>query len=238
MCHKEGHSQTGLFAEPLNAVLRNVFNWWIGLFYGVMPSSFAYGHSINHHKYNNGPLDVISTADKPRDEFMNFVAYVPRFAGYAINVSTVWQFTREGQYKTALKMLVGSVYWASFVCLAGYFSPMFAATYLLYPLFENIMLLACINWVWHGFVDPKDPANQYVQSVTIHDGPINVLQEDYHVVHHQYPGVHWTKHEERYQKHLKKNEYKNNMATAFRNTHVFELFFLIILRDYNSELTC
>ena len=43
---------------------RNSFNWWIGLFYGVLPSSFACGHSINHHKYNNGPLDVVSTSDK------------------------------------------------------------------------------------------------------------------------------------------------------------------------------
>ena len=43
---------------------RNVFNWWVGLFYGVLPSSFAYGHSINHHKYNNGPLDVVSTSDR------------------------------------------------------------------------------------------------------------------------------------------------------------------------------
>lgn len=27
------------------------------------------GHSINHHKYNNGPSDVVSTADKPRDKW-------------------------------------------------------------------------------------------------------------------------------------------------------------------------
>ncbi len=56
MCHKEGHSKIGIFK---NKRLNNVFNWWIGLFYGVMPSSFANGHSINHHKYNNGPNDVI-----------------------------------------------------------------------------------------------------------------------------------------------------------------------------------
>ena len=50
LCHKEGHSRTGLFAPILHPVFKNVFNWWIGLFYGVMPASFAFGHSINHHK--------------------------------------------------------------------------------------------------------------------------------------------------------------------------------------------
>jgi hypothetical protein len=72
------------------------------------------------------------------------------------------------------------------------------------------------------------------------------------VVHHQYPGVHWTKHPERFEKHMKKHEYADvsapalpvfsllysqamqNKATAFRNTHVFELFFLMILRDYQQ----
>ncbi len=84
LCHKEGHSRVGFYSNPIlnfalrftirfrnflkmftnSTMLRNSFNWWVGLFYGVMPSSFACGHSINHHKYNNGPLDVVSTADK------------------------------------------------------------------------------------------------------------------------------------------------------------------------------
>jgi hypothetical protein len=29
---------------------------------------------------------------------------------------------------------------------------------------------------------------RYVLSITILGGPFNVLHEDYHVVHHQYPG--------------------------------------------------
>jgi hypothetical protein len=39
-----------------------------------MPASFAIGHSINHHKFNNGPADVVSTADKPRDEWVHLCA--------------------------------------------------------------------------------------------------------------------------------------------------------------------
>merc|ERR1711988_1883637 len=71
----------------------------------------------------------------------------------------------------------------------------FATAYLLYPFLENVVLLACVNWSWHAFNNPNDPEDEYVGSVTILDGPINVLNEDFHVVHHQYPGEHWTKHE-------------------------------------------
>jgi hypothetical protein len=50
--------------------------------------SFMYGHSVNHHRYNNGPGDVISTADMPRDSVAAWVSYVPRFFLYACNIST------------------------------------------------------------------------------------------------------------------------------------------------------
>merc|ERR1712146_533687 len=99
---------------------------------------------------------------------------------------------------------------------------------------ENVMLLACINWCWHAFLNPENPMDEFVGSVTIFDVPINVLEEDYHVVHHQYPGAHWTQHPKMYQKHFEKGDYTaSQIATCFRNTHAFELFFCIILRDYN-----
>lgn len=232
LCHKEGHTKMGLFKGALNKPLMNVYNWWIGLFYGVMPSSFAYGHSINHHKYNNGPKDVVTTADKPRDSFRNFVAYIPRWAGYAVNITTVVQFVKERNYKVAGNMLLGSLYWACFASFIWHIDPQFAFWYVVFPMGENILLLACINWCWHAFLDSKNPLDEYVGSVTIFDGPINVLNEDFHVVHHQYPGAHWTNHPNLYEKHYQKGEYTKRRATVFKNTHAFELFFLIILREY------
>jgi hypothetical protein len=103
------------------------------------------------------------------------------------------------------------------------------------PLLEQTILLAVVNWSWHAFLDPEDPANEFVASLTILEGRINVLEEDYHVVHHQYPGAHWTTHPELYAKH--KNEYvgaAKKQGSVFRHTHVFEIFFLIILRDYKK----
>ena len=53
LCHKEGHSRVGMWRAPYSTLLGNVFNYYIGLFYGVLPSTFAVGHTRNHHTYNN-----------------------------------------------------------------------------------------------------------------------------------------------------------------------------------------
>lgn len=96
VCHKEGHqcaARSGLFAPPFDkrGPFRYIFNWWVGLYYGVMPASFAIGHSVNHHRYNNGPADVVSTSDKPRDDPVALLCYIPRMFLYACNISTVIQ---------------------------------------------------------------------------------------------------------------------------------------------------
>ena len=106
LCHKEGHARTGLFSKPYNnnSMLRSVFNWWIGLFYGVMPGTFKYGHSVNHHRYNNGYKDVHTTSDKPRDSFVNWIAYIPRWMLFATNVSTLYEFALDGEWELFKKV--------------------------------------------------------------------------------------------------------------------------------------
>eukprot|EP01059_Diplonema_ambulator_P019402 TRINITY_DN325_c0_g3_i1.p2 TRINITY_DN325_c0_g3~~TRINITY_DN325_c0_g3_i1.p2 ORF type:complete len:460 (+),score=163.55 TRINITY_DN325_c0_g3_i1:53-1381(+) len=233
-CHKECHNHVGVFKKPYHYPLQYVFNWWIGLFYGVIPSSFAFGHAINHHKYNNGPKDVISTADKPRDSGRNFICYIPRQFLYAINISTVHQFIEDKEYDTAFKMVVGTVWYIIWVYAFWLLDPMFAVAYVLFPLGENVLLLACINWCWHAFLNHEDPEDEYVGSVTLLNGPINVQGEDYHVIHHKYPGVHWTTHQELFDRDMAEGNYKVAPATMFKDSHVFEIFFLVILRQYDE----
>ena len=233
-CHKECHSHFGIFKAPYNIFMNNVFNWWIGLFFGVLPSTFAYGHTINHHKYNNGPQDVVTTSDKPRDSAVNFVCYLPRWLAYATNFSTVLQFWADNEKRTAISMNIGTIYYGLWVYFFYQLSPQFAIWYVMFPLGENVLLLACINWCWHAFLNPLDPEDDYIGSVTILEGPINVQGEDYHVIHHKYPGAHWTEHEGLYKRDLAAGEYHKGPASMFRGTHAFELFFLIILRQYEE----
>jgi len=233
LCHKEGHNQKiGLWKKPYSYALSHAWNWWIGVFYGVMPSSFAYGHSQNHHTYNNDEDDTVTTWDRPRDSFLNYVRYLPRWCLYHVNISTYIQFSKEGKYDIANKVVGGTLFYASIFGFFFYQSPVFAVAYLGYPLIEACLLLSAINWSWHSFLDP-DTTNIYAYSVTIFDGEenTNILNEDYHVVHHQYPGAHWTKHPALFEKH--KQDYINNKATCFRQTHAMEIFFFAILKKYD-----
>lgn len=234
LCHKEGHVKgVGMFKKEYQWMLGGVWNWWIGMFYGVMPSTFALGHSVNHHKYDNGEYDTVTTWDQPRDSINHFLAYLPRWVAYHFNISVFIQFCLEGKHDLAFHMVLGTA-WYLFV-LAGLYwlSPLFAFAYYLYPLVESSMLLSAINWAWHCFVDP-DGENFFAYSVTIFDSFVfsNILNEDYHVVHHQYPAVHWTDHPRLFEKH--KQEYIDKQATMFRSIHAVEIFFLAIFKQYDS----
>jgi len=234
LCHKEGHvGKLGLFSPPASYFFRHVFNWWIGLFYGVMPSSFAYGHTRNHHRYNNDESDVVTTWDRPRDSFINYVRYLPRFLGYALNFTAIRQFCVDGEYNYAVRMIMGSVFYFTFFGTVAKMNLIFALVFLAYPLVESSLLLSAINWAWHCFLDP-DTSNVYASSITIFDGDdkTNILNEDYHVVHHQYPGAHWSTHPKMYKKH--EHEYVANKATCFHKTHAMEIFFLAILKQYGE----
>jgi hypothetical protein len=235
LCHKEGHSHTGLYKEPYNKVLRYVWNWWIGFFYGVCPATFAIGHTKNHHKYNNGPLDILSTGDMQRDSFWNWVRYIPRFFLYALNITTIQQFYAEGNIQLVNQMFYGSaIYWLG-VFMVYKCSPLFCLAYVIYPLFEQTILLCAINWSWHAMIDPDEPDNQFVNSMTLFGDQVNVLNEDYHVVHHQYPAAHWKDHPDLYE--LNKADYvdKNGkIASMFNDTHAMEMFFLCMLGEYEK----
>ena len=57
---------------------------------------------------------------------------------------------------------------------------------------------------------------QYVNSVTILEGHDNVFHEDFHVVHHHCPNVHWTDMPAHYE--ANKAHYAAVTATIFRDT--------------------
>ena len=111
-------------------------------------------------------------------------------------------------------MVLGSLYFWTWYGAFHFVDPLFAFAYLMFPFWENVLLLAAVNWSWHAFNNPKDPEDEYVGSLTILDGCINVLNEDSHVVHHQYPGAHWTDHPRLTDKHW--DAYAEHQATIFR----------------------
>lgn len=63
-------------------------------------------HSSQIINVSSSEDDVVTTWDRPRDSFMNYVGYLPRWLGYAFNVTTIAQFYKEGNVSYAQKMLL------------------------------------------------------------------------------------------------------------------------------------
>jgi len=246
LSHREGHAIaafTGMWRQPFDKVgpMRYVFNYWIGLFFGVTPASFDVGHSIIHHKYSNAPEDSITCSDRPRDNWCSYVSYAPRFILYALNISTMWHFAERRNWKHFFNTVFGTAWYAAFFALvARVFGGSFCFWYVGYPLMEQVFLLMMANWSWHAFIDPVDPNNENVLSTTILNGQINVLNEDAHVTHHRYPGTHWSNTPRLLEKH--RSEYDaggaagpenaNGYGSVFYNSHVFEVGGLCVAGDY------
>jgi hypothetical protein len=234
MCHKEGHCIGGSLLKRgiLHNLFGGTFNYWVGPFHGVVPGVFTVSHIHNHHKYDNDENDVYSTAYRPRDDFSSWVKYVPEWMAYATNVSSFIFFIREKSYGKAFKTFVSTLYYVALLCAVAAVNKEFCFWYLFYPLVEGNILLSIVNYTWHAFIDPSDPSNDYVNSTTVIEGQNFCLKEEYHVVHHQYAGVHWSKHRELYEKHLP--EYKKVKATIFYAENLFVIFGAIVAKDYNK----
>ena len=180
LSHREGHAiaaKTGMWRAPFDKTgpLRYAFNYWVGLFFGVTPASFDVGHSIIHHKYSNDENDTITNADMPRDNWVSYVSYAPRWLLYSLNVTTFTHFAAQGNWKYARQTAYGTAWYFGFIWLVGRtFGRVFVTAYVIYPLMEQVMLLMMANWSWHAFIDPNDASNENVLSCTILNGQINV----------------------------------------------------------------
>jgi hypothetical protein len=225
LVHKEGHEPRGLFKPPFGA-LNHAFGWLLGPLYGHVPESYPLGHLRIHHKHDNGPEDVTSTLALDRSRPSQWFVYLRRFALYWSGISIVAWFARRGRRREARRMALAMACYFGAIGAAIAIAPFFGFFYLLLPHLCVVIYLAAINYAWHAFCDPDDPGNEWVSSVTILNGGYNVFEEDYHVVHHQRPQRHWSEAPADYAAHA--DDYRRNLASVFRDTHEFELFFWIV----------
>ena len=140
-------------------------------------------------------------------------------------------FVRQRLWRQAEKMLLGMLAFYGLGALLLALDWRIALGYWFLPQWMTVLFLSAVAYTWHAFAEPGDPGNDYVSAVTFLEGHYNVFNEDYHVVHHQAPLLHWSENPAHYQSHL--DEYRRNFATAFRDTQTFELFFWIVLRRYD-----
>eukprot|EP00050_Salpingoeca_kvevrii_P006064 m.287215 g.287215 ORF g.287215 m.287215 type:complete len:443 (-) comp11730_c0_seq1:335-1663(-) len=232
LVHKEGHDHLGMWKGPLK-----VLNWWWvqwipGSIYGQVPNSYGVSHNKIHHRWHNDVDDVHTNLDLDRTDFYSFLVYVPRFTLYWMGVTPVLMFCKRGEYTLALKQFYGMAFFYGLVALAWSWDWSFSLFYLLFPNCEANLFLAGISYMWHAWVDPDDPTNQYINSVTILDGRDNIWNEDYHVVHHHSPITHWTEMPAHFESH--KHLYQKYQATIFRDTEEGEMLYWMFAKKWDT----
>ena len=222
LCHMEAHRRYQLWGR--RGPWGYVFNWWVGLYHGVLPGTFTASHLYNHHRFDNDVRDAYSTAGYPRDSIVSLLRYLVVWCFYATNLSTLYDFYKRRMPLWFCHTALGTAYYAGFVALAVHAtSARWALWTIGYPLVEGNILLAVVNFTWHMFLEE---GNEYVNSTTIEEGTEFIFSEEYHVVHHQAPGYHHTRYRAHYEKHRSKYD------LVFEKCNLFELGFTAIFRNY------
>ena len=231
LVHREGHENLGLFKAPYGFLNHWPMQWLVGPFYGQVPNSYGIAHNKIHHRYDNGLDDVHTNLDLDRTKFSSFVIYAPRFFLYWAGISPLIHFLLRKEWVFARKMFLGMLYHVALFYAISCYDLTFAVAFILYPFLESIVFFSGISYLWHCWVDPEDPYNPYVTSVTILKGHDNIWNEDYHVIHHDNLTLHWSL----APKHFEENraEYARNKATVFEDTEEGAMLFWMLSGNWD-----
>ena len=235
LLHKEGHDHNGFFK---NSSIFSYLNDWfvhkfIGLFYGGVPYSYSVGHNKIHHKYDNGLEDVHTNIDLDRTKSFSFIMYAPRFGAYWTGITPLGHFLVLKEYTLAWKILKGQlIYYSLWALSLMSMGGLFTFCYVILPQLEAIAFFAAISYMWHLWIDPNDPTNPYINSVTIVKGHDNVWGEDYHAIHHHAVSVHWKEADKHYDEH--EQEYKQNDATIFTDCEEGVLLYWVFSGNWDE----
>ncbi|KAG2388921.1 hypothetical protein C9374_000360 [Naegleria lovaniensis] len=235
LLHKEGHDHDGFFNNKtfLHHLNHWYVQWFLGPFYGQVPNSYCIGHNKIHHKFDNGLDDVHTNIDLDRTKSWSFIMYAPRFGSYWVGTSCFFHFLIHGEYKFAWGILKGMIVYYGLWMLSYYTMGFtFTFAYLVLPQLEAIVFFAAISYMWHLWIEPKDPTNPYINSVTIVNGHDNVWGEDYHAIHHHAVSVHWRDADAHYVQH--EQEYADNQATMFTDCEEGVLLYWIFSQQWDE----
>ena len=230
LAHREGHN-ANLYKRGIRDSLGNVFENWIGIFFGNIPWNFSTSHTRIHHSLDGGYGDTFYLWDLNRASVADFMLYVSRIFLHMIGYSSLSYFNGHGQMKAKERLSWGIVRYVATgaVVLAVTRSPIFVFWILLQPLFCMSYFLALLNFGFHGFLeyDENGAPIPCVNATTIVDGDDDYWGEDDHMSHHYNTNVYFRDLKELQQS--KDAEFKKHKASVFHEISIVELSILIVL---------
>ena len=207
--------------------------WILGPFYGQTPNTYFAHHVAMHHVEDNLAEDLSSTMPYRRDRLLDWLRYFGRFLAFTIVLLPVYLY-RKGRRRLAWRAIAGEL--AFWMMVAGLAHLNVEATVVVFvvPVLVVRALMMAGNWGQHAFIDPRDPGNDYRNSVTCTNCRYNrrCFNDGYHIVHHLRPQQHWTELPAEFE--ARRAVYGTHDAVVFEGIDFFTIWLHLMLRRWNA----
>ncbi|MGB5374187.1 MAG: fatty acid desaturase [Polyangiales bacterium] len=177
-------------SKPLNALT----DYWLTLFYGFPTFGWIPTHNQNHHKFNNREGDyTITYRYTEKTNLLTLLTYP--------SVSALHQQKPIRDYLAKQYRINKSRFWfciSQYVLLVAFLLAAFlldwkkALLYVLIPQQFSLYSVLIFNYVQHVHADEESSLNHSRNIV----GPVMnwfLFNNGLHTVHHENPGLHWSK---------------------------------------------
>ena len=246
--HREGHRAGGRLYRPwIRNSLGNVFENWLGFFYGNVPYNFSTSHNLLHHNLNAGKGDPFYMWDIDRTSLSDFMLYQYRIFVYMTGWSSLKAFETQLDNRQIAenhrRLRRGfALYWGvvpgvifAGLMLAGCTAlSSLAFLFFIYfqPLCAMSFFLAFINVGFHGQIEFDENAKhiECVASSTIIEGEDDSFGEDDHMAHHYFTAVEHSDLERHQQ--TQHEEWGRRHAAVFKEMAIVELALFILLGQF------
>lgn len=174
--------------------LNTLTQYWITLFYGFPAFVWIPTHNQNHHKFNNREGDYTLTYRyTEKTNLLTLLTYP--------TVSGVHQQKPIRDYLKMQYRVNRSLFWfciSQYVVLVAFLLAAFvidwrkALLYIFIPQQFSLYVVLIFNYVQHVYTDEQSPINHSRNIV----GPVmnwSLFNNGLHTVHHDIPGLHWSK---------------------------------------------
>jgi beta-carotene hydroxylase len=197
---------------------------WLSLFYGIPIFTWIPTHNQNHHRYLNGEGDATQTdLHAETDTLFALLTYPPAAAGR--QMGGIWQYARLARRRpTLLRRIVVETSALVFGHLALFALAValhgFAVGALVYgvaiaapaALASYFMMLT--NYLQHVGCDPRS-SEGHSRNFTNPLFNWLLFQNGLHTVHHEHPGVHWSRYRALHDARTAKIDPALNPSTIF-----------------------
>jgi hypothetical protein len=250
--HREGHDPK-FYKAWIRKSVGNVFENWVGLFYGGVASNFTTTHLSIHHRLDAGIGDTLYCWDFDRSSWVGFMPYLCRGFFHMTGFTGLYQFLSSQRHydRVNANRLARGVFCYWFVWPFALYlvtkSFSFYFFVVLQPLFAMSFFIALINMGFHSCIESDEQGRRIncVESTTFIAGLDDTFGEDDHMAHH-YHGYVYFKDLDNHQK-KQWDEWAKYKASVFQGFDIFTFSIMVLLKawpilaarfiDFSGELS-